>query len=284
MLFEYVDERGGQTKIVDVLPGREIAASYDSPDLVVGLNTVRLDGGAYRVALALADSLARPVAVTLDLTPTPHQYIPPVTPMGEEQPFGYVVPVVRGRMTGRVMMNGRTIELDGVGYHDHNWGHFRDAVWDWGIVHAGPYSVLYGRFAASHGELRNRPLLFAAFDGDGPRRFALTGRYQVDWVTPGLTPTAPPRTRIMHDAMPRERPGRITLSAAGGSDELVLTIDVERHFVSETGGGEQSLFRADKTARTFFYQLEGRVRLTGRLDGKEIDETGHAYSETFLVE
>lgn len=281
VLFEFVDEHGRQTKMVDVLPGREIAASLDSPDLVLGLNTVRLDGGIYRVSLALVDSLARPVSVTLDLTPTPHQYIPPVTPMGKETPFGYVVPVVRGRMTGRVLLNGTTTELGGVGYHDHNWGHFRDAVWDWGIVHAGPYSVLYGRFAASDGELQNRPLLFAAFDGEGPRRFVLTGRYQVDWATPA---SAPPKTRILHDAPPDRRPVCITLSAVRGSDKLALTIDVERHFVSETGGGEQSLFRADDSARTFFYQLEGRVRLTGRLDGVRIDETGHAYAETFFVD
>ena len=284
VLFEMVDEHGRQTKIVDVLPGREITPSFDSPDLVFGLNTVRLDGGVYRVSVALADSLARPVTVTLDLTPTPHQYIPPVTPMGEDVPFGYVVPVVRGRMTGRVQMNRTVIELDGTGYHDHNWGHFRDAVWDWGIVHAGPYSVLYGRFAGSFGELQNRPVLFAAFDGDGPRRFVLTGRYRVDWVTPAASPSSPPRTRVMHGASPEERPGRITLTAVRGSDKLTLTIDVGRHFVSETGGGEQSLFSADADARSFFYQLEGSARLTGRLDGIRIDESGHAYSETFLVD
>jgi len=70
----------------------------------------------YRVSVALADSLSNPVTVTLDLTPTPHQYVPPVTPLGEDKPFGYVVPVVRGHMTGRVSMNGRTIELDGTGF------------------------------------------------------------------------------------------------------------------------------------------------------------------------
>ncbi len=284
VLFEFVDETGQQTKIVDILPGREVRASYDSPDLLVGLNTVRLDGGAYRVSLALADSLARPVTVTLDLTPTPHQYIPPVTPLGEESPFGYVVPVVRGRMTGRVEMGGRVTELEGTGYHDHNWGHFRDAVWDWGIVHAGPYSVLYGRFGNSLAELGGRPVLFAAFDGDGPRRFVLTGRYDVEWSAGTRPASGPPKTRILHGSPASRWPERISMTAGSGPDRLTLAIDVERHFLSETGGGEQPLFRADEKARTFFYQLEGRVKLSGVLDGRRVDETGHAYSETFLVE
>ena len=34
-------------------------------------------------------------------------------------------------------------------------------------------------------------------------------------------------------------------------------------------------------ARSFFYQMEGRARLRGRIDGARVDERGHAYSETF---
>ncbi len=262
VLLEYVDETGRQTKLVDILPGREIAASTDSPDLLVGLNTVRFDGGAYQVHAALADSLTRPVTVSLELTPTPHQYVPPLTPMGADVPFGYVVPVVRGRMTGRVSMGGKTVELDGIGYHDHNWGHFRDAAWDWGIVHAGRFSVLYGRFASSAGALARQPVLVALFDDQGPRPFVLTSDYAVTWRP---------------DAVPRS----IDVGFTAGMDSLRLRIEVGRRFVTETGGGEQPLFRADEQARSFFYQMEGRARLKGRIDGTPIDERGHAYSETF---
>jgi len=263
VLFEYVDETGRQTKLVDVLPGREIAASTDAPDLLVGLNAVRIDGGVYRVHVALADSLARPVTAVLDLTPTPHQYVPPLAPMGADVPFGYVVPVVRGRLTGRVSMGGKTVELDGTGYHDHNWGHFRDAAWDWGIVHAGRFSILYGRFAPSASALVRQPVLVALFDEKGPRPFVLTSDYAVTWRPGGAEPQS------------------IDVGFTAGADTLGLRIDVDRRFVSETGGGEQPLFRADEQARSFFYQMEGRARLRGRIDGTPVDEPGHAYSETF---
>jgi hypothetical protein len=263
VLFEMVDPTGERTKIVDVLPGREIAASRRSPDLVAGLNAVHFDGGEYHINLALVDSLSRPVTASLVLTPTPHQVVPPITPMGSDIPFGYVVPVVRGRMQGRVTIGGATFPIDGVGYHDHNWGHFRDAVWDWGIVHAGAISVLYGRFATSMDALARQPVLFALFDAEGPRPFVLTHDYDVAWNS--------------------DEPAAIALRATSGRDSLSIRIDVDRRFVAETGGGEQPLFRADAARRSFFFQLEGRARLTGRVDGADVDATGHAYSETFSV-
>ena len=270
VLFQYVDPAGKRTRMVDVVPGREIAASTESPDLLVGLNAVRFDAGSYRVNVALSDSTGRPITVELDLQATPHQYVPPVTPMGSEKPFGYVVPVVRGHMTGRVRMDGESIELDGVGYHDHNWGHFRDAVWDWGIAHLGDYTVLYGRFARTAAELMDKPILFALFDADGPRPFALTHSYTVEW-NPG--DSAKPMT-----------PRAVLIRSRVGKDRLELVIDVTRQVESETGGGKQGLFQADPNARSFFVQMEGKARLTGSIDRKKVDVTGHAFSETFRLE
>jgi hypothetical protein len=196
-----------------------------------------------------------------------------------------------------VTLGGRVIELDGVGYHDHNWGHFRDAVWDWGIVHAGEFSVLYGRFANSADALAREPVLFALFDAKGPRPFVLTHDYNVLWKPAGAARTLPPpKTRITLDAAAdsaaadsagagvTDVPATVVLHAKSGADELELHIEVERHFVSETGGGEQPLFRADEHGRSFFVQMEGRVRITGTLDGARIEVKGHAYAETFRVE
>lgn len=265
VLVQYVDEKGERTRMVGVLPGREISASTETPDLTVGLNSVWWDAGRYRIAAAVSDSTGREINVDLNLDATPHQYIPPVTPMGEKKAFGYVVPVVRGHMTGRVRLDGRSIDLDGVGYHDHNWGHFRDAVWDWGVVHmANDVSILYGRFASTAKELSHQPVLFALFDKDGPRPFELTHGYEVEWK--GGEPSA------------------VRMHARVGQDPLDLNIAVTRRVESETGAGKQGLFRADPDARSFFIQMEGTAQLTGSIDRKKINLTGHAFSETFRLE
>lgn len=272
VLFQYVDENGKRTRVVDVLPGREIAASTLTPDLTVGLNVVRWEGGSYTVNVSMSDSTGTPITVGLNLEATPHQYVPPVTPMGSKVQFGYVVPVVRGRMTGHMRIGGRSIALDGTGYHDHNWGYFRDAVWDWGVVHLDhDVSILYGHFAGSAAELAHKPVLFALFDRSGPRPFVLTSSYRVTWGD-------------SVDARPARVPVAITLHARVGQDPLDLTIDVTRRVESETGAGKQGLFRADPNARSFFIQMEGRAHLTGSMDGKKIKLEGHAFSETFRLQ
>jgi len=271
VLFQYVDETGKRTRLVDLLPGREIAASTLSPDLTVGMNAVTWEGGSYRVNVSMSDSTGAPITVELDLEATPHQYVPPITPMGAKTAFGYVVPVVRGHMTGRLRIAGQSIALDGIGYHDHNWGHFRDAVWDWGVVHlGGGMSILYGRFAGSARELAHQPVLFALFDRDGARPFELTSSYKVEW-----SPAAPERAA---------EPVAITLHARVGQDPLDLRIDVTRRVESETGAGKQGLFRAEAGARSFFIQMEGTAHLTGSIDRKKISVEGHAFSETFRLE
>lgn len=270
VLFQYVDETGKRTRMVNVLPGREIASSTVSPDLTVGLNVVRWEGGGYEIALALSDSTGAQINANLHLDATSHQYIPPVTPLGSKTAFGYVVPVVRGHMTGRIRIDGRTVDLDGVGYHDHNWGHFRDAVWDWGVVHAGEMAVLYGRFAGSARELSHQPVLFAVFDKDGPRPFVLTSSYRIDGGAPAGDHPAHPRLITMH--------------ARVGQDPLDLKIEVTRSVESETGAGKQGLFRAQPGHRSFFIQMEGRALLTGSIDRKKINFEGHAFSETFRLQ
>jgi hypothetical protein len=148
---------------------------------------------------------------------------------------------------------------------------------------------LYGRFATSMDALARQPVLFALFDAGGARPFVLTNSYEVLWKPVGAErPSGPPRTRITQSATdattPAQEPATVLLYAVTGEDSLTIHIAVDRRFVSETGGGEQPLFRADANRRSFFFQLEGEARLAGRVGGQRINTKGHAYSETFRVD
>jgi hypothetical protein len=65
---------------------------------------------------------------------------------------GYVVPVLSGKLSGSLDLaaagSGQPARLDfagATGYHDHNWGFWRDVRWQWGQVAGPDLSFIYGR-------------------------------------------------------------------------------------------------------------------------------------------
>ncbi|WP_421856218.1 hypothetical protein [Oricola sp.] len=58
----------------------------------------------------------------------------------DENFFAWLCVVPEGRMAGTVTMNSETVEVEGSGYHDHNWGNV-------------PMDVLLGRWYWGRGEI-----------------------------------------------------------------------------------------------------------------------------------
>jgi len=48
--------------------------------------------------------------------------------------MSWLVFMPRARVTGRIVVDGGTYQVDAAGYHDHNWGEWipPDAMWNWG--------------------------------------------------------------------------------------------------------------------------------------------------------
>ena len=66
-----------------------------------------------------------------------------------ERYFNWVVPVPRATVSGSLKIKDRFIEVDGVGYHDHNWGNFvlKDVFswWYWGRIFTDEYTIIYAK-------------------------------------------------------------------------------------------------------------------------------------------
>lgn len=61
---------------------------------------------------------------------------------------GWVVPVPQAKVEGELYIDDQTIQVQGSGYHDHNWGNFPyheiTRGWYWGRVHNDKFTVDYG--------------------------------------------------------------------------------------------------------------------------------------------
>lgn len=127
------------------VPSSEFSASTEQCEVRVGDSTFRGRDGRYEIHFAAED-------VVIDITlraqvpawrpETGHFYFGP----HDDHLFAWLPAVPQGIVNARIVEAGETSVLDGVGYHDHNWG---DASmmrlmnhWYWGRAQAGPYSVI----------------------------------------------------------------------------------------------------------------------------------------------
>ena len=235
----------------------EQAAIDGAPNLDIGPNQVRLEGLRYRIRLRLrAEDDGSGIEGTLTLDPDPGRSLPPVTIRGARGWLsGYVVPVLSGRISGAITAGRETISLEGAtGYHDHNWGYWRDVRWQWGQVASGDLSLVYGRVfpPADVADPDLMPGFLGVLDREGLIAVATNVTVSEERSAGLLT--------------------AINVTARGNTVDLHLTFRVDRTVRTER-------FMSGDTSD--FLQLGGTYRVEGRAGGRSIDFEAHGAAETF---
>ena len=94
--------------------------------------------------------------------------------------FAWVVPQPKARVTGWIQLNGDEREIEGIGYHDHNWGtvSLLDTAkhWSWGRIYLEELTCVYSdiHFSERYGGRRLMP--FAVFDDKSVLISSLLGK------------------------------------------------------------------------------------------------------------
>jgi hypothetical protein len=231
-----------------------------APNLDIGGNQVRLDGLRYSIKLHLrGESDLSMLDSELTLDPDAGRSLPPGVIHGARGWLsGYVVPVLSGRLAGRVTIGRDTMSLDGAsGYHDHNWGFWRDVRWQWGQVADGDLSLVYGR-------------VFPPADVADPDRMpGFLGVLDRQGLIGVATNVAIVEQREDGSA---GVPDAINVTARGNGIDLRLAFSVDRSIrtgLAMTGGAND------------FLQLGGTYRVDGRAGGRTINFSARGAAETF---
>jgi hypothetical protein len=172
---------------------------------------------------------------------------------------GYVVPVMSGRLSGTLMVDGAPVVFDnGIGYHDHNWGFWKDVSWRWGQVQHGDLSLVYGRIRppADAADPDRIPGFLAAIGPDGPVGYATNVR---------IVESNDPETG---------QPRSISVTGRSSSLDIAMDLAVENSLITRTGSG---LFGAGMN----FLQLRANYVVRGSAGGRAIDFTAAGTAETF---
>jgi hypothetical protein len=261
-------DRGGRIETFSASQPITEEEALRGPDLTIGTNWVRLEGMRYQVHLELRGETGR-VAGDLTLDAAAGRSVPPLEITGARGwRTGYVVPVMSGVLNGAIDVDGTRISFaGGTGYHDHNWGFWEGVSWQWGQVHAGDLSLLYGRIfpppdAADPDRL---PAFVGVLGQDGPIGYANT-------LGPGRRTT---RVTIAETNDGRGQPQAISVSARGGELDLQVSFAVESTVTTPAGGS------GPRSSGLDFLQMRGTYTVTGRAGTRQLQFTAPGSAETF---
>ena len=238
-------------------------------DLSIGESRVEvMPDGRYRVlAMAREAGTGAEANIELMVDPQTGAYFPGASIGGERFVSGYAVPALRATATGSLCIAARCEAYDSApSYHDHNWGVWQDVTWEWGSARLGAYSLLYGRVVRGGDDAVNEPLFVYLVDSLG---FAGVFRPREITYVEGRSVTANGR--------------RVTLPASGmlfdarGADTVRIDLEIE--------DAAATPMRARRVGAAMgaplFLQMKGRARLTGRLNGRVLNEEGRGFFETW---
>jgi hypothetical protein len=233
-----------------------------APELTLARSSIRLDGLQYRIHLDLTDVRGRSLIGDITIEAAAGRWLPPIEITGAKGWLsGYVVPVMSGSLNGTLDVAGERISLDGgSGYHDHNWGFWQGVSWQWGQVHSGDLSVLYGRvFPPPDAADPNRlPGFVGVLGPDGPLGYATNVVIQET-----NDDTGQPRT--------------ISVQGQNQGVTVQLRFDVESAIVTRRGSGSTS-------SSLDFLQLRGRYTASGRAGERAFNFSAQGAAETFRGE
>lgn len=258
------------------IPRGRVRYSTRDADLQLDDAFVRVrEDGRYAVRARIpAERGGEAADVDLVVSPAPGAYFPGTSLGSGAFVSGYVVAGLRAATSGSICVGRRCERYDDAqGYHDHNWGTWRDVTWEWGAARAGAYTLLYGRVQAPDSLIADAPLFVYLVDSLGfravfrPRevRYQDTRRLVV-----GRTSIAVPARGEMLDVR--------------GADTLRITLEIEDAAatdmrVAAVERGEHGLAR--RLARPWFLQLKGTARIAGRIDGIPVAGQGAGFFETY---
>jgi len=256
-----LDRAGKRSSYSQTQEVNEMEILTNAPNLTIGSNHVKLDGLRYKVALDLPAEGGGPrVTGDLFIDASPGRALPPLTIHGAGGWLsGYVVPVMSGRLSGSLSVDGTPVVFhEGTGYHDHNWGFWKDVSWRWGQVQHGDLSVVFGRIRppADAADAERIPGFLAAIGPDGPVGYATN----VSIEETNHPDTGHPRT--------------IVVTGRSASLDLTMELTVKDAVVTKTGS---AFFGSGMD----FLQLRANYQVRGRAGDRSIDFIAPGTAETF---
>jgi hypothetical protein len=127
----------------------DFVAARDRPEVTIGGNTLRVEQRDGELPVYVIDVNEKELGCQLTYRAQVNGWKPGtgLSHFGNLGFFGWAVPFARASVEGTIIDGDQTIQVKGIGYHDHNWLNFPFQsiiqYWMWGRIYSESFTAAY---------------------------------------------------------------------------------------------------------------------------------------------
>jgi hypothetical protein len=127
----------------------KFSAARDKPEVTIGGNTLRVEQREGELPIYEINVEEQGLGCHLRYRAEVNGWKPGsgLSQFGDLGTFGWVIPFARASVEGTISDGDRTIQVRGIGYHDHNWLNFPFQsiiqYWMWGRIYSENFTAVY---------------------------------------------------------------------------------------------------------------------------------------------
>jgi hypothetical protein len=148
--------------VIDYLHS-DLIVSQELPDVQIGKNFIKVDYSNKELPIYEIFLDEGEYGLHLKYTAQVHGWKPGkgYIEFGKSNQFGWVVALPRAEVVGTIKVNNETIQVRGIGYHDHNWLNFNFAMiidyWYWGRIYSENFTAIFA-YIKCNKKMENYPI------------------------------------------------------------------------------------------------------------------------------
>ncbi|MCK4779257.1 MAG: hypothetical protein KAT57_03675 [Candidatus Lokiarchaeota archaeon] len=264
-------------KVIDYDPS-DFNASQDTADILIGQNYIKVDYSnkelpTYEIYLDEGE-----YGLHLKYKAVVHGWKPGkgYIEFGKTNQFGWVIALPRADVEGTIKVDNETIQVKGIGYHDHNWLNFNFAMiidyWYWGRIYSDNFTVIFA-YIKCNKRMDNYPIQVLML-AKNENVFLSTGEYELT------------QENFEYNNKAGNKYPKVLKFKVGDHHEITLNvqkiIDAE-NLLSELGPITRFFAKNLLKLRPGYFRLYSNFTLNIKDDGKSYIEKGSTLHEMVIT-
>ena len=255
----------------------DFSAARDRPEVTIGGNTLRVEQREGELPVYEIDVTEKELGCHLRYKAEVNGWKPGtgLSHFGNLGFFGWVIPFARASAEGTITDGDKTIQVKGIGYHDHNWLNFPFQsiiqYWMWGRIYSESFTAAYAYIQCN--EKVDHHAVKVLMLADGKRVILSTGEF--DFLKDDFEYN--PKAKYQF-------PKQITLNAPGALNaklkmkKILEAQDMLENFNPVLRFLAKNILRI----KPGYFRLLSDFELEVTRDGKTVKETGTTLHEIVL--